>query len=128
MSWNLSKKLKWFTKEKYSFVLIWKTKSIRSFFNFKDKTNHTQSVVYERKSNYCKNYIGETGWNIIIKWHECSDIDKNSEPEKHFYQLPEHNFNWKILRRFQNKVRKICKTYFMIFLRCTLNNQLELTS
>ena len=106
MPWNLSKKLKWFTKEKYSFVTIWKTKNIRSLFNFKDKMRHVQSVVYERKSNYGKNHIGETGWNIMIKWDEHSDIDKHSEPAKHFYQLPAHSFNRKILRRFLNKVSK----------------------
>ena len=59
-------------------------KNIRSLFNFKDKTSHVQSVVYERKTNYGENYIGETGWNIIIRWDEHSDIGKNSEPASTF--------------------------------------------
>ena len=41
------------------------------------------------------------------------DTLKNSESPKHLYQLPEHKFNWKILRRISNKVtqRKIQEVY-----------------
>ena len=53
------RKFEVFTKEKYSFVLIWKTTNIRSFFNLKDKTSHDSSVVYEGKCNCGENYIGE---------------------------------------------------------------------
>ena len=55
------KKLESFTKEKYSFVIIWKTRNIRSPFNLKDKTSHVSSVVYVGKCNCGNNYIGETG-------------------------------------------------------------------
>ena len=95
-----------FTKEKYSVVIIWKTRNIRSLFNLTDKTSHVSPVVYEGKCNYDENYIGETGRNVTIKWDEHSDIDENSEPAKHIKQFPEHRFNWKILRRVPNKVRQ----------------------
>ena len=45
-----------FTKEKYSFVRIWKTRGIRSLFNLKDKASHVSSVVYEGKCNSGKNW------------------------------------------------------------------------
>ena len=84
------KELEDFTKGKYSFVIIWKTRNIRSLFNLKDKTGHVSSVVYERK---CENYIGQTGRNINIIWDEHCDTGKNLEPTKNLYQFPEHKFN-----------------------------------
>ena len=70
---------------------------------------------YEGKCNYGKNYIGETGRNVTVRWDEHSDIGKNSEPAKHLNQFPEHRFNWKILRRVPNKVRqrKIDEAYYV---------------
>ena len=111
-----------FTKEKYSFVIIWKTRNIRSLFNLKDKTSHVSSVVYEGKCNCGKNYIGKTGRNVTIRWDGHSDIYKNSEPAKHIKQFPEHRFSWKILRRVPNKVRqrKIDEAYYVMCLRPTL--------
>ena len=122
--------MKCFTKEKYSFVIIWKTRNIRSLFNLKDKTSYISSVVHEGKCNCGENYIGETGRYVTIRRGEHSDIGKNSEPERHLDQFPEHSFNWKILRRVPNKVRKrkIHEAYYVMCLCATLNNQLELTS
>ena len=96
----------------------------------KDKTTYVLSVVYEGKCNCGENYISETGRNVTVRWNENSDIDKNSETAKHIKQIPEHRFNWRILRRFPNKVRrrKINEAYYVMYLRSTLNNQLELTS
>ena len=66
----------------------------------------------------------------IVRWDEHSDIGKNSEPTKHLNQFTEHRFNWKILRRVPNKVRQrtIREAYYVMCMRPTLNNQLELTS
>ena len=124
------KKLQSFTKEKYCFIIIWKTRNIRSLLNLKDKASFVLSVDYEGKCNYGDNYIGETGRNVTIRWDDNSDIGKNSEPAKHLNQFPEHRFNWKILRRVPNKVRqrKIHEAYYVMCMRPTLNNQLELTS
>ena len=85
--------------------------------------------MYEGKCNCGENYIGKTGRNVAIRWDENSDIDKNSEPAKHIKQFPEHRFYWKILRSVPNKVRqrKIHEAYYVMCLRPTLNNQLELT-
>ena len=92
--------------------------------------SHVSPVVYEGKCNSDENYIGETGRNATIRWDEHSDIGKNSEPAKHLYQFPKHSFNKKILRRVLNKVRqrKIHEAYYVMCLRSTLNNKLELTS
>ena len=67
---------------------------------------------------------------ILIRWDEHCDIGKNSEPVKHLYRFSLRRFNWKILKRVPNKVRqrKIHEAYYVMCLRPTLNNQLELTS
>ena len=103
------RKLEGFTKEKYSFALIWKTRNKRSRFSLKDKTSYISSVVYKGKCNRGKSYIGETGRNFIIRWDENIHIGKNSEPATHFYQFPEQRFSWKILRRVPDKVRLMLK-------------------
>ena len=115
--------------QKYSFIVIWKTRNMRSLFNLKDKAIHVSSVVYERKCNCCENYIDETGRNITIRWDEYSDIGKNSESEKHLNQFPEHRFNWKILRRVPSKVRQrnIHEDYYVVCMCLAFNNQLEST-
>ena len=70
------KKLESFTKEKYSFVTIWKTRGIRSLFNLKDKVSHLSSIVYQGKYNCRENYIGETGQNGTTRLYEHSDGGK----------------------------------------------------
>ena len=124
------KKLQSFTKEKYCFIIIWKTRNIRSLLNLKDKASYVLSVDYEGKCNYGDNYIGETGRNVTIRWDDNSDIGKNSEPAKHLNQFPEHRFHWKILRRVPNRVRQrnIQKAYYVMCMHPNLNNQLDLTS
>ena len=86
----------------------------------KDKASHVSSVVYEGNCKFGENYIGETGRNVTTRCDEHSNIGN---------QFPDHRFNWKTLRRFPNKVgqRKIHKAYYVMCMRPTLNNQLELT-
>ena len=80
MDWSLSGNWKFLqNKGIYSFVVIWKTRNIRSLFSLKDKTSHVSSVVYNGKCNCGENYICETGWNVTMKLDKHSDIDKNSE-------------------------------------------------
>ena len=64
------RKLKGFIKEKYSFVIIWKTTNIRSLID----TSHISSVLYEQKCNSGENYIGETGRNVIIRWDGMNTV------------------------------------------------------
>ena len=68
------RKLEGFTKEKYSFVIIWEIGNIRPLFNLKEKTSYVSSVVYDGKCSCGGNYIGETGPNITIRLDEHSDL------------------------------------------------------
>ena len=76
------RKLENFTKEKYFFVIIWKTRTIKSPFNLKEKASHVSSVVYEGKCNCDENYIVETGRNVTIRWDEHSDLSKKFRASK----------------------------------------------
>ena len=58
------RKLNGFIKEKYSFVIIWKRRDIRSLID----SSHVSSVLYKQKCNSGENYVGETGRNVIIRW------------------------------------------------------------
>ena len=92
------RKLESFTKEKYSFVIIWKTRNITSLFNLKDKASHVSSVVCEGHS----------------------DIGKKLETAKHINQFPEHRFKRKILRRVSNKDKERFIKLITLFL-CALS-------
>ena len=74
--------------------------------------------------------FGEAGRNFTVSSDEHSDIGKTSKPPKHPHQFPEHRINWKILKSVPNKIRqrKIHEVYYVMCMRPTLNNQLELTS
>ena len=111
-----------FKKEKFPFVIIRKQGTYRSLFNLQDKTSHVSSLVCDGKCDRGENYISETWRNVTIGRDEHSDIGKNSEPTKHFYQFSKHRLNWKSLRRVPNKVRqrKIHEEYYVMYLTLPL--------
>ena len=46
----------------------------------------------------CKeNYSGETKRNVVTRWNEHENPNKDSEPAKHLFQHPDHDFQWKVL-------------------------------
>ena len=47
-------------------LLLFGKQETRSLFNLRDKERHVWSIVYEGKCNRGKNYVSETGRNVII--------------------------------------------------------------
>ena len=47
VSKQLLKKLKAFTKEKYNFRIVWKTKKVRQLFSLKKKNLYSSCNIYE---------------------------------------------------------------------------------
>ena len=45
-----------------------------------------------RKITYAK-----TKRNVINRWNEPENPNKDSEPAKHLFQNPDHVFQWKVL-------------------------------
>ena len=56
----------------------------------KEKSPYPSSKTYEEE-----NYIGETKRNVITRWNEHENINKNSEPVKRLFQQPDDVFHGK---------------------------------
>ena len=123
------RKLNNFTQNKFCFIILWKTRKIRSLFYLKDKvdTIHKSNIIYEGTCSCNENYIGETNRNGIIRWSEHDNINKTSEPTKHLKVFKDHKFSWKILSNASHDYykRKILETFFIKTKRPSLNNQIE---
>ena len=37
--------------------------------------------------------------NVVLRWAEHEDPNKQSEPAKHLKYFPDHQFEWKVLTR-----------------------------
>ena len=123
-------KLKSFTNNKYSFLIVWKTRKIRSLFPLKDKVNisHCSNVIYEGVCTCDNNYIGITDRNSSLRFEEHNNPNNKSEPAKHLKSNDGHTFTWRILSKSsKNNTHKgkILEAFFIKANRPTLNNQTD---
>ena len=119
-------RLNTFTGNKFKFVIIWETRSIRSLFPLKDKIIHVSCVIYEGTCTCGDKYIGETKRIANIRFDEHNNPEKNSEPSKHLRKNTTHSFIWKVITsapRFLIK-RKILEAFFYCKFKPKLNEQL----
>ena len=78
VSKQLLKKLKAFTKGKYDFRIVWKTKKVKTAFSFQGEKSYPSCKIYEGVC-FCKeNYIGETKRNVVTRWNEHENPNKDS--------------------------------------------------
>ena len=89
---NLTKKFVIFTNNKCKFNSVWNTGNIRSLFQIKDNVKHYSYVVYEGNCSCGENYVGESVRNVVLRWAEHEDPNKQSEPAKHLKYFPNHQF------------------------------------
>ena len=59
-----------FTKEKYDFKIVWKTKKARYLFPLKEKNSCPLCKNYDEVCSFKENYIGEIKPNVITGWNE----------------------------------------------------------
>ena len=87
-------KLNSFTENKYTFLILWKSRKLRSLFQLKDKVDnkHCCNVFYEGTCSCGFNYIGITDRNADLRFDEHNNLKKNSEPAKHIKQNEGHVF------------------------------------
>ena len=125
VSKQLLKKLKAFTKEKYNFRIVWKTKKVRRLFPLKQKNPYPSCIIYEGFCSCKENDIGETKRNVITRCNEYENPNKDSEPAKHLFQLTDHVFQWKILMSapMNNRKRKNLEALLIAVKHPTLNEQ-----
>ena len=100
--------MKVFTKEKYDFRIVSKTKKVRQLFPLKEKNPYPSCKIYEGVCSCKENSIGKTKRNVITRWNEHENPNKDSEPAKHLFQHPDHVFQWKVLMSapMNNRKRK----------------------
>ena len=122
-------KLNNFTGNKYSFIITWKTRKVRSLFPLKDKVDfkHCCNIVYEGTCSCGNNYIGITDRNSILRFNEHDNENKSSEPSKHLKANENHQFSWKFLSKSSREKRRgrILETFFIKIRGPSLNNQTE---
>ena len=78
VSKQLLKKLKPFTKEKYEFRVVWKTKKVRQLLLLKEKNPCSSCKIYEGVCSCKENYIGETKRNVFTRWNEHKNQNQPS--------------------------------------------------
>ena len=122
-------KLQTLTNGKVRFNIIWNSCKILSIFNNKDKVQHLSCVIYIGICSCNADYIGETIWNLKIRWSEHeSGMDKNSECFKNLHEqlsdgfrssvlsiAPRNYFKWKVLQAYFIKI-------MVPFLNSQMNN------
>ena len=85
VSKQLLKKLKVFTKQKYHFRIVWKTKKARQLYPLKEKNPYHSCKIYNGVWSCKENYIGEIKRNVITCWNKHENLNKDSKPAKHLF-------------------------------------------
>ena len=119
-----------FTNNKYFFLIIWKTRKIRSLFPLKDfvPNNYKSDIIYCGECSCGDIYIGESDRNAITRWSEHDNKVKVSEPSKHLKNNNDtHAFTWSILcSASRDRIkRKILESFFIKIRNPSLNNHLD---
>ena len=72
-----------FINQKFYVTIKWTTKKIKHLFSLKNKNPYPACQIYKETCVCDEIYIGETIWNVDIRWNEHDDIRKESEPAKY---------------------------------------------
>ena len=65
--------------------------------------------------------------NVVLRWAEHEDPNKQLEPAKHLEYFPDHQFEWKVLTRAPKYFvkRKILEAFLIKSINPSLNEQLD---
>ena len=121
-------KLNTFTNDACLFMIIWRTRNIKSLFSTKDKVSHTSNVIYSGQCSCGESYIGETDRNVDIRWKEHNNPSHRSNPSKHLTNNIFYEFQWKTIEIAPRNIskRKILEAFFISRYKPKLNNQFEM--
>ena len=100
----------------------------------KEKSQYRSCKIYEEVCSCKENYIGETKPNVITRWNEHENSNKDSEPEslstrisfnQNLFQHLDHVFQGKVLMSapMNNCKRKNMEAFFISVKHPTLNEQ-----
>ena len=63
-------------------------------------------MVYEGNCSCGENYIGESVRNVVLRWADYEDPNKQLESAKHLKYFPYHHFEWEVLTTVPEYMRK----------------------
>ena len=121
------KKFDKLTNDFYEIKIKWITKKMKNLFRLKIKNPHPACVVYEEIHTCEENCIGETKWNVEIRWEEHSDINKVFEPSRHLKSNPTRAFTRNVLMAapMNDRVKKNLEALFTALSRPSMNGQID---
>ena len=92
-------------------------------FPLKEKNPYPSCKIYEGVWSCKENYIGESKRNVVTRWSEHENLNKDSEPTKNLFQQPDHVSQWKGLKSapMNNHNRKNLEAFFIAVKDPTLN-------
>ena len=116
-----------FTNDKCKFNIVWSTRKSRSLFQIKDNAKHYSCIIYEGNCSCGESYVGESVRNNVLRWAEHEDPHKQSEPLKYLKYFPDHQFEWKVLTKALEYMRKskILQEFLIKSISPSLNEQLD---
>ena len=124
---SLIKKLITFRNNKHKFNIVWNSRNIGSLFQVKDNVKHYSCIIYEGNCSCGENYVGQSVGNVVLRWAEHEDTNKQFEPAKHLKYFLDHHFDWKVLTRAPEHMRKrkILEAFLIKSISPSLNEQLD---
>ena len=116
-----------FTNHKFSLLIKWQTKKVRSLFKVKSINPYPSCKIYFGECNCGETYVGETIRNVEIRWAEHNSLKGKSEPSKHLQDNVDHAFTWRILSSApkNTRERKNLEASIIAIKRPSLNNQIK---
>ena len=69
-----------FTNEKIKLIVRWKTRNLISVIPLKDKDLHPACKIYKGICSCESTYVGETKWNVEVRYSEHNHLSRKSEP------------------------------------------------
>jgi len=123
------KKLKEYTNENFTFMIIWQSRKIKTLFPLKDKIIYKANVIYKGTDTTDPNtsYIGETKLIAEKRWEQHEDPSHDSAPSKYLTKNPQKVFDWEILSMSFTEInkRKIHEAIFIIKQNPPLNKHVK---
>ena len=121
------KRLSNFADNKYDFIIIWKTRKMRSLFPLKDRNMHRSCVIYKGVCSCGSSYVGETKRNTLTRWNEHDTPNGNTVPSKHLVANEHHWFTWSILSTAPSNLfkRKILEAFYISIHKPDINEQMK---
>ena len=123
------KRLHEFTENKFTFMIIWQSRKIKTLFPLKDKVKYKANVIYigTVATALDQTYIGETKLIAEKRWEQHEDPNHESAPSKYLEENPGVRFTWKIIGMSfaDTNKRKIHEALFIMKQKPSLNKQVR---